>query len=155
MTEPSPSTKLFIPPLAGLYERLSGLSYPLIRLFAGLILMPHGAGKLFGFFGGDINRTIAGFSRLGLEPAMPLAYLVGITEFFGGLCIAIGFLTRPWAVGATILLGVALFRVHLPNGFFWGDRGFEYPLLWMVIMIGIFFRGGGPLSVDRKIGREF
>ncbi len=155
MAEQDPSAKLFIPALAGLYERLSGFSYPLTRLFAGLILMPHGADKLFGWFGGDINRTIAGFGRLGLEPAMPLAYLVGVTEFFGGLCIAIGFLTRPWAVGATILLGVALFRVHLANGFFWNKGGFEYPLLWLIIMIGIFFRGGGPLSVDGKIGKEF
>ncbi len=155
MAEQGPSAKLFVPALAGLYEPLSHLTYPLIRFSAGLFLMPHGAAKLFGLFGGDINRTIAGFGKLGLEPAMPLAYLVGLTEFVGGLLIAIGFLTRPAAIGAAILLAVTVFHVHLANGFFWNKGGYEYPLLWMIIMIGIFFRGAGPLSVDGKIGKEF
>ena len=156
MAEQDPSAKLFIPALAGLYERLSGLSYPLIRLFAGLILMPHGAGKLFGWFGGrGIDGTAAGFAKMGLEPALPFAYIVGVTEFFGGLCIAIGFLTRPAALGAAILMAGTIFLVHLPNGFSWNKGGFEYPLLWGIVALAIFFRGGGPLSVDGKIGKEF
>ncbi len=149
------STKRIIPALNGLYDALSPLTYPVIRIFAGLFLMPHGARKLFGWFGGDINATVGFFSKIGLEPALPLAYLVGSVEFFGGAAVAIGFLTRPAAVAATILLLVAVFQVHLGDGFFWFNSGYEYPLLWAILMIAIFFRGGGAMSVDKAIGREF
>ncbi len=150
------STKLFIPALGGFHDAVSGLGYPLIRLFTGLILMPHGAQKLFGWFGGHGIEGTAGFlAKLGLEPALPFAYLLGVTEFFGGLLVAIGLLTRPAAIGIVIIMAVTITEVHLKNGFFWGDRGFEYPLLWGIVALAIVFRGGGALSVDRKIGREF
>lgn len=154
MTNESSSTKLIVPALGGLYGSVSGLAYPLVRFSAGLFFMPHGAQKLFGWFGGDIAATAQGFGKLGLEPALPLAYLVGAVEFFGGLAVAIGFLTRPAAVASAILLMVAV-QVHFANGFFWNKGGYEYPLLWAILMIAISFRGGGNLSVDGKIGREF
>ncbi len=147
--------RLIIPAVGGLYEAGSGLVYAWIRFFSGLFLMPHGAQKLFGWFGGNIDGTAGFFSKIGLEPALPLAYLVGATEFFGGLFIAIGLLTRPAAVAAAVLLLVAAFYVQLGNGFFWNKGGYEYPLLWAILMIGIFFRGGGELSIDRAIGKEF
>jgi putative oxidoreductase len=156
MNEQGSSTRLFIPALGGFYGAVSGLGYPLIRFFTGLILMPHGAGKLFGWFGGrGIDGTAAGFAKLGLEPALPLAILVGATEFFGGLLVAIGLLTRPAAVGIVAIMAVSVFHVHLKNGFFWGSGGYEYPLLWGIVALAIVFRGGGALSVDRKIGKEF
>ncbi len=148
-------TRLIIPAVGGLYEAGSGLWYPWIRFFSGLFLVPHGAQKLFGWFGGNIDGTAGFFSQIGLEPALPLAYLVGTTEFFGGLFIAIGLLTRPAAIAAAVLLLVAAFHVHLANGYFWAKGGYEYPLLWAILMIGIFFRGGGELSIDRAIGKEF
>ena len=118
--------------------------------------MPHGAGKLFGWFGGrGIEGTAAGFAKMGLEPALPLATLVGVTEFFGGLLVAIGLLTRPAAIGIVAIMAVAVFQVHLKNGFFWFNGGYEYPLLWGIVALAIVFCGGGALSVDRKIGREF
>jgi putative oxidoreductase len=147
-------TRLIFPAVGGLYEAGSGLWYPWIRFFSGLFLVPHGAQKLFGWFGGNIDGTAGFFSQIGLEPALPLAYLVGATEFFGGLFVAIGYLTRPAAVAAAVLLLVAVF-VHLDNGYFWNQGGYEYPLLWAIVMIGIFFRGGGELSIDRTIGKEF
>ena len=156
MNEQGSSTRLFVPALGGFYDAVSGLGYPLIRFFTGLILMPHGAGKLFGWFGGrGIEGTAAGFAKMGLEPALPLATLVGVTEFFGGLLVAIGLLTRPAAIGIVAIIAVAVFQVHLKNGFFWFNGGYEYPLLWGIIGIAILFRGGGALSVDRKIGKEF
>jgi putative oxidoreductase len=147
-------TRLIVPAVGRLYEAGSGLWYPWIRFFSGLFLVPHGAQKLFGWFGGNINATAGFFSQIGLEPALPLAYLVGATEFFGGLFVAIGYLTRPAAVAAAALLLVAVF-VHLDNGYFWNKGGYEYSLLWALLMIGIFFRGGGELSIDRAIGKEF
>ena len=153
----SATTKLIVPAVGPLYERFSGLSYPMIRFFTGLILMPHGAQKLFGMFGGYGLDGTAGYfgGTLGLEPGIFWAALVGGTEFFGGLFLAIGFLTRPAAAGVAILMAVAAFWIHLPNGFFWNAGGYEYPLLWGLIALAIFFRGGGEMSVDRAIGREF
>jgi putative oxidoreductase len=146
------ATRLIIPALGPLYERLAPLSYPLIRFVTGATLVPHGAQKLFG---GDLAGMAQGFSAMGLEPALPLVYLVMITEFFGGICIALGFLTRPVAVAVVIFMAVAVTKVHWPHGYFWTNGGFEYPLLWGLVALAIAFRGGGALSVDRAIGREF
>lgn len=155
MRDGQSSTTLFVPALNGLYAQGAKFTYPLIRFCAGLWLMPHGAQKLFGLFGGDITATAGFFAKIGLVPAMPLAYLVGFVEFFGGLAVAIGLLTRPAAIASAVLLLVATFHVHMANGYFWIKGGYEYPLLWAVLMIAIFFRGGGAMSVDSKIGKEF
>ncbi len=146
---------LYLPFMAGFYEKFSDLGYPIIRFFTGLILMPHGAQKLFGMFGGGgLSGTAGFFGKIGLEPAMFLATLVAGVEFFGGLLLAIGLLTRLAAAAITIELLVAAYVVHLANGFFWTNGGYEYPLLWALIAFGIFLRGGGKFSVDAKIGRE-
>ncbi len=157
MTESSSETRLIVPGLGPLYANFARWSYPLIRAATGLMLMPHGAQKLFGWFGGyGIEGTGGYFAQnLGLEPGVFWAALVGGTEFFGGLCLALGFLTRPVALGVTILMTVAILTVHLPNGFFWGQSGYEYPLLWGLIALAIAFKGGAEMSVDRAIGREF
>ncbi len=157
MTNETARVRPIIPALAPLYGGLSGLSYPMIRFFTGLILMPHGAQKLFGWFGGNgLQATAEGFAtHLGLAPGLFFAVLVGGTEFFGGLFLALGFLTRPAAVAITIVRAVAVFKVHLVNGFFWSNGGYEYPLLWGLIALALAFRGGGGLSIDRAIGREF
>ena len=157
MTDDSTKTRLIVPALGPLYANLSRWSYPLIRAATGLILMPHGAQKLFGWFGGHGLEGTGGFfaQNLGLEPGVAWAALVGGTEFFGGLFVALGLLTRPAAVGVAILMAVAVFAVHLPNGFFWGQGGYEYPLLWGLVALAIAFRGGAEMSLDRAIGREF
>jgi putative oxidoreductase len=153
MSKNSPA--LIIPAVGGLYEGLKPWAYPLMRVTAGLLLMPHGAQKLFGWFGGNIDGTIGFFNKIGLTPATELAWIVGGIEFFGGALIALGLLTRPAAVAAAILLFVAFFKVHLGVGFFWTSRGFEYPLFWAIIMVVIFIRGGGEKSLDNSMGKEF
>ena len=157
MTDTTSETRLFIPALGPLYAGLSRWSYPIIRFFTGLMLVPHGAQKLFGWFGGYGLEGTGGYlsKSLGLEPGVFWAALVGGTEFFGGLLLAIGLLTRPAAVGVAIVMAVAVFAVHLPNGFFWGAGGYEYPLLWGLVALAIAFRGGAEMSLDRAIGREF
>ncbi len=157
MTNDSTKTRLIVPALGPLYANLSRWSYPMIRFFTGLMLMPHGAQKLFGRFGGHGLEGTGGYfaQNLGLEPGVFWAALVGGTEFFGGLCLALGFLTRPVAVGVAILMAVGVFAVHLPNGFFWGQGGYEYPLLWGLVALAIAFKGGAEMSLDRAIGREF
>ncbi len=153
MTHPQP----IVPALTPIYTRLSRLSYPLIRATTGLMLMPHGAQKLFGWFGGYGLEGTGGFfsQSLGLEPGLFWAALVGGVEFFGGLLLVLGLLTRPAALGVAILMAVAVITVHLPNGFFWTSGGYEYPLFWSLIALAIAFKGGSDLSLDRALGREF
>ncbi len=147
---------LYVPAMAGFYERFSGLAYPLTRFATGLILAPHGAQKLFGLFGGGGLKGTAGFfAKVGVEPALPMAYLVGSVEFFGGLLVAIGLWTRPAAFAIAILMFGAILTVNLNNGFFWTKGGYEFPLLWGIIALTICIRGAGAMSVDAKIGREF
>ncbi len=149
--------KLIIPALGGLYERVAGLGVPLIRVAAGVILMPHGAQKLFGWFGGHGLAGTGGFlaENLGLEPGMLWAFVVGATEFFGGLMLALGLLTRPAASAIAVLMAVAMFAVHLGNGFFWNNGGYEYPMFWGLVAFAFALRGGGEMSLDARIGREF
>ena len=150
------STKLYVPALGRLYEALTPYAYPLLRFSAGAIVFPHGCQKLLGLFGGaGIAGTAAFFEKIGIVPAYPMAVLVTVVEFFGGACVAIGLLTRPWAVALFIEMMVLVFTVHLPNGFFWNNRGIEYPLLWGIVFLVIAIRGGNGLSVDQAIGREF
>lgn len=144
--------RLLIPALGPLYAKLEPFAWPLIRVTAGLWLVPHGYDKL-------VHRTFdqiaAGFARNGLEPAYPLAVYITLLEFAGGLMLACGLFTRVVAVLVAGFMAVAAFHVHMPNGFFWIAKGFEYPLFWGLVCIAIAIRGGGPMSLDAKIGREF
>jgi putative oxidoreductase len=137
-------------------DQLSHLAYPLVRITTGLLLMPHGAQKLFGWFGGyGLAGTGAFFGdALGLQPGVLFALLVGLVELFGGLALVLGLLTRPAALAVAVLLAVAL-SVHVPNGFFWTDGGIEYPLMWALLAVAIFLRGGGEYSLDRRLGLRF
>lgn len=142
--------------ITAFFHRLEPFGYPLIRIITGLVLMPHGAQKLFGWFGGHGLAGTGQFfeGTLGMSPGFLWALIAGLIEFFGGLALALGLLTRPVALAVTIFLLVAL-TVHLPHGFFWSDGGYEYPLLWAVVAFGIFLRGGGGYSLDRKLGLPF
>lgn len=151
-----PPSRYIIPFLGPVWEKLKPYSWALMRFFAGIMLMPHGAQKLFGAFGGPgLLGTSQGFQNMGIEPALPMALIASSIEFFGGALVAIGLLTRPAAFACFILLMVAVLQVHLPGGFFASRGGYEFPLLWAMMMLGITLRGGGPLSVDQKLGREF
>jgi putative oxidoreductase len=140
--------------LSAVFTRLAPLSYPLVRVTAGLLLMPHGAQKLFGWFGGyGLSGTGEFFAtQLGMQPGWLFALAAGLVEFFGGLALVLGLLTRPAALAVAVLMGVAVVGVHLPSGFFWTSGGYEYPLMWGLLAIAIFLRGGDNLSLDRRLG---
>ncbi|MEQ9688500.1 MAG: DoxX family protein [Bauldia litoralis] len=144
----------FIPALVPVYAALSEPVYALTRLTAGAFLVPHGLWKLFGITGSQ-QEMIAFFQAIGLEPAVPLMIAVGIVEVVGGACIAVGFLTRPAALAAAATTATAALYVHLPLGFYVEPGGVEFSALWAVILLMIAVRGGGRLSVDAWIGREF
>jgi len=147
-------TKSVVPILTSATNVLSPIAEPLVRVASGLFLVPHGAQKLFGWFGGyGIDATGQFFaSKLGLPAS--LAVVSGLIEFFGGLMLAAGIATRPIAALVVGLMTVAVVKVHLPAGFFWTDGGYEYPLLWGIVALSFVIRGGGRYSVDALIGSE-
>ena len=153
LVSPSPAKPL-IPSVGALEQALSPFAEPLVRVAAGLMLMPHGAQKLFGWFGGyGVDATGQFFAaKLGLPASFAL--LAGLIEVFGGLALAAGFLTRVAAALVFGLMAVAVIFVHLPIGYFWMTGGLEYPLMWGLIALAFVFRGGGAYSVDALIGRE-
>jgi len=149
-----PSAKPIVPAFGTIANALSPLAEPLVRVATGLLLVPHGAQKLFGWFGGYGLEATGQFfaAKLGLPAS--LALLAGLIEFFGGLMLAAGLLTRP--IGALVfgLMAVAVLQVHLPAGFFWTAGGYEYPLFWGVVALSFAIRGGGRYSLDGLVGRE-
>lgn len=148
------SSRLIIPGLAGLYSSISPYSYSIIRFIAGAILVYHGYGKLFGgIIQGVADHVIV---PLGLPMPLAWAYFLGILEFFGGIALALGFLTRPIALMLTVEFLIITFW-HSGNGYSFSSPkgGFEYPLVLLVLYAAIFFRGAGRCSIDRMIGKEF
>ena len=130
----------------------SGLDTLAIRLAAGAIFAAHGAQKLFGWFGGyGLEGTAGWMASIGIEPGMLMAILAGSAEFFGGLFLIAGVLTRPTALALAFTMIVAIVTVHLDNGFFMANNGYEFALALLAISVGLVFRGAGSLSVDRLI----
>lgn len=147
---PSAKVRLVIPALKPLYDRSDRISWLIIRLTAGLMLLPHGYPKVFEQ---GISAFAAGsLARRGIEPALPLAYLIVFNETIGALMLAAGFLTR--VVAAMIAIEMAVIAwVYFPK-FGWTLPGYEYALMWGLVTFAIALRGGGPCSVDRKLGWE-
>lgn len=79
---------------------------------------------------------------------------IGLLEFFGGLCVVLGLVTRPVAALFVGFIFAAAFHVHMSIGWFWTGRGMELPFFLLLISLAILIRGGGPLSLDRALGRE-
>ena len=145
-TEP----RLWFRPLRPFYRAVEPLSWLLVRLTVGLMLIPHGVPKIEA---GVAATAASALARRGIQPAEPLAIWLMVLETVGGLCIALGLFTRFWAAAVTIEMSVIVYH-YLSAGFGWTKPGYEYPLMWGLIMVAIALRGGGPYSLDRKIGRE-
>ncbi|MDN3451932.1 MULTISPECIES: DoxX family protein [unclassified Psychrobacter] len=133
----------------------AGSAALILRVPVGLILAAHGAQKLFGWFGGNgLAGTAQWLSSIGMEPGYLMAMLAGGAEFFGGLALVIGLLTRPAAVVAAFTMLVAIFSVHISNGLFAADGGYEYALVLMVALLALAVQGGGALSIDKMLSEK-
>lgn len=139
--------RFLMPFLAPLYEALEPLSYLFLRLTSGLIMAEFGWRKLFG---GGMGRDIELFQQLGLEPAVPLAYFTSGLELVGGLALGLGLLTRPFAFMLFVQLVVIVVMVMIPRG-----AGYHLTVVWLGAYALMATRGGGRLSLDRWLGREF
>ena len=145
-----------------LISRIEGLAKgtditeALVRVAAGAFLIPHGAQKLFGWFGGYGLEATGQFfaNQLGFANGYLAALGAGSVEFFGGIALALGLLTRASALAITILLLVAS-NVHFGAGFFWTDGGWEYPILWAILALSFVTKGGGKYSLDNVLGIKF
>lgn len=128
----------------------------ILRLTLGIVIFPHGAQKLLGWFGGGgFSATMQGMTGMGL-PAV-IVFLVIMAESFGALGLITGFLTRFSAFGISLVMLGAIFTVHAKVGFFMNwmgqqqGEGFEYHLLVLGIALVLMIRGGGRFSVDGAV----
>lgn len=149
-------TNLMIPALKPVYGALDDVALAALRVTTGLFLVPHGAQKLFGMFGGYGLEATGQFfqTQLGFSNGYLAALGAGSVEVFAGLALALGLFTRLAAGAIAVLLAVAA-TVHLGAGFFWTEGGWEFPVFWTVAAAYFVVKGGGQYSVDRLIGREF
>src|SRR6266404_4305238 len=129
----------------------------ILRLVLGVVFFAHGAQKMLGWFGGPGFSGSMGLFTGYLHIPAPLAFLAIAAEFFGGLGLILGFLTRIAAFGIALNMVVAIAMVHSPFGLFMNwtgtqkGEGFEYHLLALAITAFLMIRGAGAFSVDRMI----
>jgi putative oxidoreductase len=123
-----------------------------LRLIAGVIFTAHGAQKLFAWFGGyGLEATGQWMESIGITPGYLIALIAGSAEFFGGLLLIVGLLTRPISFVLAITMAVAIVTVHLEHGLFMSNNGYEFALTLLAISISLMVSGAGKLSLDNKI----
>ncbi|HBS42401.1 MAG TPA: DoxD-like family protein [Oceanospirillales bacterium] len=132
----------------------AGIASLVLRVPTGLILAAHGSQKLFGAFGGyGLEGTGQWMASIGLEPGVLMAFLAGSAEFFGGLALVLGLLTRPAAALTAFTMLIAIFSVHISNGLFMANNGYEYALTLMIVSLTLLIQGAGSYSVDNLLTR--
>ena len=133
----------------------AGYRLTVLRVVVGIIFAAHGSQKLFGWFGGGgLAGTAQWMESIGLAPGTLMALLSGGTEFFGGLALIIGLLARPAALGLTFTLLVAIFTVHISNGLFMANNGYEFALALLGGTLAVLIEGAGKLSLDQAIANK-
>ena len=123
------------------------VSLLLLRLMVGTIGVFHGGQKLFGLFNGyGLKATAEWMASIDIPAPMLSALAAGVTEFFGGIFIALGLLTRFWGAGFTFAMLVAIVTVH-PNAFAASNNGMEFALSVGVMTLALTIAGPGRLNV--------
>jgi putative oxidoreductase len=135
-------------------QLLDGVGLLLIRMAAGGFMLPHGLGKLFGWFNGP---GLAGFAvelqGFGLPASAPLPLLLALVQTGLGASVVAGAWTRWSALFASLFLSMTVV-LSASSGWFWMHRGMEYPLLWTLVLFALSLTGAGPLSVDHILGHR-
>lgn len=133
----------------------AGFAALVLRVPVGLILAAHGAQKLFAWFGGyGLEGTGQWMASIGLEPGYLMALLAGSAEFFGGLALALGLLTRPAALVSAFTMLIAIFSVHFEHGLFMSNNGYEYALTLFAAALALAIQGAGSFSFDQWLSKK-
>jgi putative oxidoreductase len=141
---------LVIPGLHGFYARMEPIAYTITRVVLGIIMIMHGYPKLF----------VAGVDRVSMAFAtnygLPgwFAYLAVLFEVVGGAALVVGLFTRFFGAALAIEMLIAMFAAHWAKGFGVGAGGYEYVMFLGFVCFYVAIRGGGPYSVDAKLGKE-
>jgi putative oxidoreductase len=146
---PTTEPRLLLPGLRRFYAIAEPLSWLVIRVAVGWNLLVHGWAKVQR----GPSAFVSAFQQIGFDPALPWIWSALFIEFFGGIAILIGLFTRFFAAAAAIEMAV-ITMIYWNVGFSWLNRGYEYTLLWGLVCFAIALRGGGPYSLDRKLGVE-
>lgn len=146
----SDTMKPVIPALARHYPAATDWSYLLLRVTAGLMLIPHVWPKLMV---GPAAVAANVMTRRGVEPALAAAYVTIIVEVLGAICITLGVLVRPVAL-LLVIEFIVIVKVHSVAGWGVGGGGAEFAFLWLIVYVYILCRGAGPYSLARVIGRQ-
>lgn len=126
-----------------------------LRLPIGITFMAHGAQKLFGWFGGyGLEGTGQWMASIGLTPGYLMALMAGSSEFFGGLLLIIGLLIRPTSAVLAFTMLMAIVTVHLDNGLFMSNNGYEFGLALLAATVSLAISGAGKLSIDSMIASK-
>ncbi|EWH09334.1 hypothetical protein DS2_13079 [Catenovulum agarivorans DS-2] len=145
--------------MKALIQKLStstaGYSTLALRVPVGIIFIAHGAQKLFGWFGGyGLDGTGGWMESIGLAPGFLMALLAGSAEFFGGLFILLGLLTRPAAAALAFTMVIAIFSVHFANGLFMANNGYEFGLALLAASVSLVLSGSGKAAVDQILAKK-
>ena len=134
----------------------AGIAALVLRVPVGIILAAHGAQKLFGWFGGyGLEGTGQWMASIGLEPGYLMALMAGSAEFFGGLALIFGLLTRPAAAVSAFTMVVAIFSVHIDHGLFMSNNGYEFALALFAATLALTFQGAGSYAADNILASKF
>ena len=146
--------------MKALFQTDESWSSVILRVMLGLVMFPHGAQKLLGWFGGFGFDGTMGFFTQKMGLPWIVAFLVIVGEFFGSLGLLAGFLTRFTAASFIVIMLGAIITSHLPHGFFMNwfgqqqGEGYEYHLLVIAISAALFLSGAGKWSADRLISER-
>jgi len=124
-----------------------------LRLALAIVMIAHGSQKVLGLWGGPgFKQFIAGNTPFSfMKPTWLWLGAAALSEFVGGILVGLGFLTRVGAFFVGCVMVTAIAGVHWPNGLFSANRGYEYPMALLGIVLALLISGGGQLSVDKAL----
>ena len=150
MAEAQSEPKLLLPFLRPFYDAVIPLSWLVVRVAVGWNLVVHAWNKILN---GPTAAVLKGYTDIGFDPPQAWLWASITTEGLGGIAIILGLFTRFFAAAVAIEM-LIITAVYWKTGFAWTRRGYEYTLMWGLVSFAIALRGGGPCSLDRKLGRE-